>query len=122
MIEYAVVGASKMVVIDGSDWSYREIDIIPNAYIYQVLWTGDAYIFFTTDSTLETPWRKPLMYFSYDLEEWFRGGANISANIVLDSLNAENLLMVGEWIVGNGYDGAASQIAFSAHIEAELGA
>jgi hypothetical protein len=103
-------------VVDAPPLQWQSTDLEQISYIAD----KGIYVYFWKDSTLPYPGRTPVMYLSRDFKTWNRGGTDSGGVVTCGGSWGTNLVEDGEYIVGTCYNGSYDQIAFAAHIDAEV--
>ena len=118
----------KVIVINTETMTFDKNDIPPLLWqttdLEQIRYIEDKgiYVYFIKDSNLQYPGRTPVMYLSRDFKTWNRGGTLLPIGQIVTCGGSwgSNLEEDGEYIVGTCHGGSESQIAFTAHIDAEV--
>lgn len=121
-------GTWQIAIINTDTMTFNVVGMPPfmtqYTHLEQIRYIEDkgVYVYFWEDSTLPYPGRTPVMYLSRDFQTWNRGGTLLPIGEIVtcgDSWGT-NLEEDGEYIVGSCFNGAYDQIAFTAHIDAEV--
>lgn len=118
----------KVIVINTETMTFDKNEMPPLLWqttdLEQIRYIEDKgiYVYFIKDSDLQYPGRTPVMYFSRDFKTWNRGGTLLPIGQIVTCGGSwgSNLVEDGEYIVGTCHGGSSSQIAFAAHIDAEV--
>lgn len=121
-------GTWQIAIINTETMTFDVVGMPPSmtqyTHLEQIRYIEDkgVYVYFWKDSTLPYPGRTPVMYLSRDFQTWNRGGTLLPIGEIVtcgDSWGT-NLEEDGEYIVGTCFNGDYDQIAFTAHIDAEV--